>query len=74
MSWFSLDSNGNPINPNDYQLESTPPTGCNGSDQICAVQATDNAGKPVLSPALKDEMITALHDRTPSTNVKLRTA
>ena len=76
MSWFSLDSNGNPINPNDYQLESTPPTGCNGSDQICAVQATPNSSgqQPVLSAALKDEMITALHDRTPSTNVKLRTA
>ncbi|MCW2258691.1 MULTISPECIES: hypothetical protein [Sphingobacterium] len=75
MSWFSLDSNGSPIDPNDYQLESTPPIGCDGTDQICAVQATPGPGNiPVLSAALKDEMITALHNRTASTNVKLRTA
>jgi hypothetical protein len=73
MAWFQLEPAGSPTDPQDYTLEPNP-TGCIGTDQICAVQATDNAGHPVLSAALKDEMINALHNRTASTNVKLRTS
>lgn len=71
MAWFRLNS-GSPTNPNNYTLESGTPTDCIGTNQICAVQAADNAGKPVLSPALKDQMIDALHFNTPSTNVQLK--
>lgn len=76
MAWFSLQPSGNPIQPSDYTLVGTnPPTGCDGIDQICAVQATTGAGNtPVLSAALKDEMINALHNRTASTNVQLKDA
>jgi hypothetical protein len=76
MSWFILDPTGSPTVSSDYTLVTgpNPPTGCNGTDQICAVQATPNSSgqEPVLSAALKDEMINALHNRTASTNVKLR--
>ncbi|NJI73196.1 hypothetical protein HCX49_08260 [Sphingobacterium kitahiroshimense] len=73
MAWFSL-TGSNPTQPSNYQLVgSTPPPGCSGTNQICAIQATDNAGQPVLSAALKDEMILALHNRNASTNVQLKT-
>jgi|GEM_PF-597105 len=76
MAWFSLQPSGNPIQPSDYTLLTNPPTGCSGTNQICAVQATPNSSgqQPVLSAALKDEMIEALHNRTASTNVELKNA
>ncbi|MCS3556945.1 MULTISPECIES: hypothetical protein [unclassified Sphingobacterium] len=75
MAWFSLQPSGNPIQPSDYTLLTNPPTGCSGTNQICAVQATTGPGNtPVLSAALKDEMIEALHNRTASTNVELKNA
>lgn len=72
MAWFEL-TGSSPIVPNDYTLRTSPPS-CGGQDQICSVQATpDGSGqKPQLTAALKDEMITALHFGTESTNVKLR--
>lgn len=71
MAWFEL-TGSSPIAPNDYTLRTSPPS-CGGQDQICSVQASNNGSdKPVLSAALKDEMITALHFGTESTNVKLR--
>ena len=73
MAWFSLDDGGTPTQPSDYSLVSSP--SCDGSDQICAVQANDNgSGQPILSNALKDEMINALHNRASSTNVQLKDA
>ncbi|AIM37554.1 hypothetical protein KO02_13300 [Sphingobacterium sp. ML3W] len=71
MAWFEL-TGSNPTQSSDYTLNNTP--SCGGQDQICAVQATpDTSGqKPILSAALKDEMILALHNRTASTNVQLR--
>lgn len=74
MPWFQLDSGGSPTEPSDYtSAGTTPPSGCNGTDQICAVQTTTGPGNtPILSAALKDEMINALHTRSASTNVKLR--
>ncbi|AIM36179.1 hypothetical protein KO02_05320 [Sphingobacterium sp. ML3W] len=73
MNWFKLSATGNPLTPNNYTLETTPPS-CGGQDQICAVQANaDTSGlKPELSATLKDEMITALHSGQESANVKLR--
>jgi len=75
MSWFSLNPSGTPTQPSDYTLVSGTPSGCSGSNQICAVQANNNgSNQPVLTAALKDEMINALHSRTPSTNVQLKNA
>lgn len=72
MSWFSLNVNGNPTQPGDYSPVASPscPTGTN---KICAIQADpDGSGQPVITDSLKDEMIVALHSRTSSTNVQLR--
>lgn len=72
MPWFQLDPAGIPTDPLDYTLEPNP-TGCDGTNQICAVQANNNGSdKPVLSAALKDEMINSLHNRTASPNVQLK--
>lgn len=72
MAWFELSPTGNPTQPNDYTFSSNEPS-CLGEDQICAVQANpDSNNKPQLTDALKNQMIEALHDRTPSANVKLR--
>lgn len=73
MAWFRLNS-GSPTVPSNYTLESGTPTDCIGTNKICAVQATpDGSGqRPQLTAALKDQMIDALHDRTPSTNVQLK--
>ncbi|WP_293924792.1 hypothetical protein [Sphingobacterium sp. UBA6320] len=72
MAYFSLNTSGNPTDPQDYTLQGSQPT-CLGEDQICAVQASNNgSNKPVLTEALKNEMIIALHSRTPSTNVSLK--
>lgn len=74
MAWFQLDPAGSPTDPQDYTLEPNP-TGCIGTDQICAVQTTaDSNNNPQLTATLKDEMINALHSRTASTNVKLKTS
>ncbi|ERJ57342.1 hypothetical protein [Sphingobacterium paucimobilis] len=70
MAWFEL-TGSSPIAPSNYTFRNSPPT-CGGQDQICAVQANNVGGQPDLTPALKDEMITALHDGVESTNVKLR--
>lgn len=46
---------------------------CGGANSICAVQATPNSSnRPQLTDALKNEMIVALNDRTPSSNVLLK--
>ncbi|AIM38115.1 hypothetical protein KO02_16585 [Sphingobacterium sp. ML3W] len=76
MPWFKLDSYGTPTDAQDYSLVGTiPPSGCDGTDQICAVQATaDSNNFPQLTTALKDQMINALHTRTASTNVQLKDA
>lgn len=72
MAWFLLNPSGNPTDSQDYTFQSTTPS-CAGSNQICAVQANPDANnKPELTEALKDQMILALHSRTPSANVKLK--
>lgn len=72
MFWYQLNVAGNPTQPNAYTQVSTPSCAA-GTNQICGIQADDNgAGKPDITDSLKDEMILALHSRTPSTNVKLK--
>lgn len=71
MAWFEL-TGTSPIVPSNYTLRTAEP-GCGGTDQICAVQAENDGGKPKLTETLKDEMILALHNGEESANVKLRT-
>ncbi|MBE8719954.1 hypothetical protein [Sphingobacterium pedocola] len=69
MAWFQF-TGSNPTEPADYTLNPSP--SCGGTDQICAVQADNAGGQPVLTEALKNEMIIALNNRNPSTNVQLK--
>lgn len=71
MAWFSL-TGSQASNPNSYTLQGAQPS-CPGTEQICAIQASaDSNNKPVITNALYAEMVDALHDQTPSTNVKLK--
>lgn len=64
MAIFALNPAGDPTNPNDYTLEAKP-TCPNGTNKICSIDAAnDGTDKPVLTSALKDSMIRALHNRT----------
>lgn len=72
MPWFQLIASGNPLERNDYNIIGGP--SCSGPNHICAIQAIANASnKPIITQALKDEMLLALHYRNSSTNVQLRT-
>jgi len=72
MAWFSF-TGTNPTNPAHYTDVGSTQPGCTGNDSICAIQTTANAsGQPQLTDALKNEMIVALNDRTPSSNVLLK--
>lgn len=72
MAWFQLNTGGDPTIPSNY----TPATGspsCSGSGKICAVNANPGTGgNPVLTDALKNEMILSLHTGIAQPNVKLR--
>lgn len=74
MAWFSLTPDESPTNPSNYtNVGNTRPTTCEGQDQICAIQANDNgSGQPVLTDALKNDMISALHNRANNSNVSLK--
>ncbi|NJI71963.1 hypothetical protein HCX49_01970 [Sphingobacterium kitahiroshimense] len=70
MAWFIL-TGSNPTDSQDY--DAATPSGCTGTNKICAVQANpDSNNKPELTDALKDEMILALHNRSASANVQLK--
>lgn len=70
MTWFRL-TGPNPTLPSDYTEAA--PSGCTGTNKICAVQAnSDSNNEPELTDALKDEMILALHNRSASANVQLK--
>ncbi|MNE97653.1 hypothetical protein D3C80_1960340 [compost metagenome] len=73
MAWFSL-TGSNPTLPSNYTLVASEPTNCTGTPQsICAIQASnDGNNNPDITNALQNEMILALDDGVPSTNVKLK--
>lgn len=71
MPWFQLISGGNPCLPADWELVAT--LNCMGTEQICAIQTTTGPdGKPIIGSLLCCEMLTALHTRTNTTNVRLK--
>ena len=72
MNWYSF-TGSNPTNPAHYTNVGSTPPACLGNDSICAIQANPTgSGQPQLTDALKNEMIVALNNRTPSTNVLLK--
>ncbi|WP_400261165.1 hypothetical protein ACFX5U_14540 [Sphingobacterium sp. SG20118] len=71
MAWFEL-TGSDPTLPSNYTFRATKPN-CPGTEQICSIQAmNDGAGNPVITNALQNEMILALHNGSPSTNVELK--
>jgi len=72
MAWFNF-TGSNPTDASHYTLVGSQPS-CTGAQSICAIQANnDGEDNPVLTNALKNEMIQALNDGLSSSNVKLRT-
>lgn len=72
MAYFSLNTGGDPVDPQDYTLQASQPS-CSGSNQICAIQAAnDGNNHPELTEAVKDQMIKALNSRTSNATVSLK--
>ncbi|MNL55490.1 hypothetical protein D3C87_1789090 [compost metagenome] len=60
-------------NPNNYTLVGSIPPNCpNPNNFLCAIQANDNLGKPIITFALICEIANAVNNRTETTNVLLR--
>lgn len=76
MPWYSYNPPGlfgDICNPNNYTLVGILPPFCPSPKQrLCAVQALDNFGLPILTPALICEISTAMQNRLESVNVLLR--
>ncbi|MFB2121227.1 hypothetical protein [Parapedobacter sp. 2B3] len=68
--WFKYNS-GPATNPASYTEQTGTPS-CGGDDLLCAIFAEDDTtGHPVLTQALKDEMLDAIAQGAPDTNVLL---
>lgn len=76
MPWYSytpITFPGDICNQNNYTLLGIFPPVCPSPKlRLCAIQAVDNLGHPILTPALICEIATALQNRAESTNVLLR--
>ena len=77
MPWYQFTPIGiapyDPNTPNNYTLVgSTPPSCPNPNNFLCAIQANDNFGKPIITCALLAQIDLALANRTETTNVLLR--
>ncbi|NJI74041.1 hypothetical protein HCX49_12590 [Sphingobacterium kitahiroshimense] len=63
----------NPCSPNNYVLIGTTPPSCPAPNNfLCAIQASDNMGSPIITAALCQEIALALQNRIDTTNVLLR--
>lgn len=72
MAWFSY-TGADPSQPADYTLLPGSPS-CTGSpESMCALQAmNDGSNNPVITDALKNEIIFALENQTNRPNVQLK--
>ncbi|MEN5088598.1 hypothetical protein ABE426_19195 [Sphingobacterium faecium] len=72
MAWFSF-TGTDPSQSSHYTLVASQPT-CPGLTQrMCALQAmNDGSNNPVITDALKDEIINSLQNQVNGTNVKLK--
>lgn len=76
MPWYAftpLAPLSYPDDPNQYTLIGATPPACPGANNfLCAIQAADNLGQPIITAALLEEMGTALENYADSTNVLLK--
>ncbi|UIR57400.1 hypothetical protein LZQ00_06175 [Sphingobacterium sp. SRCM116780] len=72
MPWYSY-IGGSVCGPNSYTLVGSNPPFCPTPKKfLCAIQANDSGGQPILTFALLCEIGNALQNRMDSTNVKLK--
>lgn len=63
----------NPSNPLHYTLASGTPSCPNPTERMCTLEAANNGSdKPIITPALKDEMINSLENQVNGPNVSLK--
>lgn len=61
-----------PCDPNNYTLVGNFPPSCPGpKNYLCAIQAMDNLGLPIITFSLCAEIATALQNNIDTTNVLL---
>ena len=74
MPWYIYNPGAtDPLNPSNYGPPLLPPPTCPGPKNfLCAIQANDNFGRPIITPQFCCELMYALQNRTESTNIKLR--
>ncbi|QQD16041.1 hypothetical protein [Sphingobacterium sp. UDSM-2020] len=75
MPWYSFTPTLNPsepANPNEYTLLGAVPSCPGNNNFLCAIQANDNMGQPIIDAALLAEISLALQNRIDRTNVKLK--
>ncbi|MEJ5090796.1 MULTISPECIES: hypothetical protein [Sphingobacterium] len=73
MAWFRL-TGSNPTQASHYTLFTGDVNDlCPDNEQICAIQAlNDGNNNPDITTSLRNEMIIALNNQAPSTNVLLK--
>ncbi|MEN5232879.1 hypothetical protein [Sphingobacterium faecium] len=76
MPWYRFTPGGffrDISNPNNYTLVgSTPPSCPFPKDSTCALQALDNAGKPIITRGTVIDILIALSTGSESVTVKLK--
>lgn len=61
-----------PSDPSSYSLTSTP-TCTSPTEQMCSLEANDDGnGQPIITDALKNEMINSLQNQVNGLHVKLK--
>jgi len=70
MAWFNLNNPNAPGTPSSYSPVGSP--SCSGDQQICAINATASGSQPVITDALRNEMLTALNTHSSTSNVQLK--
>lgn len=78
MPWYLYISNTFPIdicNPNNYLLVGNSPPICPYPKQrLCAIQASDSLGLPIINTTLICQIANAVHNNLENVNVLLRPA
>ncbi|QQD16042.1 hypothetical protein [Sphingobacterium sp. UDSM-2020] len=76
MAWYVFTPSGlsrDPCDPNQYTLVGMNTPACSGvNNYLCAIQATDNMGQPIMTVMLICEIVRALENKTNSVNVFLK--
>lgn len=71
--WYLRSSGADPFNSNSYTFVGSTAPSCPGNGNICSILADDSGtGKPILTPALQQQINDAINTNTDQSNVLLR--